>query len=426
MSDRNPDEADEGEGRSSRFQEIAARLDDEADAGEEESSQFGEMAGRLDDEADEGGADAGTASGADRAERMGSTSERRDRSATEDRSEGSQRAHPDGDAGDEAEPDDSWEWIDAGDEDQTADTSGTDGRADSTDTDRGSEATGADPATAGGAERASRTDSETDPTADTETRDAASASDSSESTASGRRERKGRIWDSESEPTETAVESSPDAGSPTDSAASSSAEDFADTSTEPAANTLLDGVDLTPGTAVLVESGSQDDRTETTCRRLLHDDHDRQEPAVLLVRYQQMDAEELRQIATEAARTKLVSVGYTQDVPASLSDAIETVSINNPNDITRLGIVVSGTIDTWSDADERISVCYDSINVLLNYRDVKRAFRFLHVLLRTLRRGDAVSHFHVDPLAGEPQSINTLKPLFDEVVSIDSMGVTVE
>jgi len=147
---------------------------------------------------------------------------------------------------------------------------------------------------------------------------------------------------------------------------------------------------------------------------------------VLLVRYQQMNAEELRRIAAEAARTKLVSVGYAQEVPAPLADTVETVKINNPNDITRLGIVVSGTIDQWSGADENISVCYDSINVLLNYKDVKSTFRFLHVLLRTLRRGDAVSHFHVDPLAGDPQSINTLKPLFDEIITIDAMGVTVE
>lgn len=375
------------------------------------------MAARLDDDAGERGSTTDETAEPDGTDGSQKGNDRRGRPTGDEGLDREQRTDRDGDAEGETGPNDSWEWIDTEEEDETADA---------TPTDRQTDATGIDPPTVGEAERASQTASETDPTAATGTSDAASASDSSEPAASGRRERKGRVWDSESEPTETAVEPSSDAGSPTDSAASSSAEGFTDTSAEPAADALEDGVELTPGTTVLVESGSQDDRTETTCRRLLHDDRDRQEPAVLLVRYQQMDPEELRQIATEAARTKLVSVGYTQDVPSALADAVETVKITNPNDITRLGIVVSGTIDTWSDADERISVCYESINVLLNYRDVKRTFRFLHVLLRTLRRGDAVSHFHVDPLAGDPQSINTLKPLFDEIVSIDSMGVTVE
>lgn len=399
MGDGDADEGDGDERRSdarrlSRFQEIAARLEDEADDREAIADTTAE-ADRVDSRTDE----------------TENTGDHSNQTAADVRLGRAQRTNRDSES--ETEPDDSWEWIETEDGGETSEETEGDGRADATD---------AEPTATAETESESREASKSESAVATETSDTESVPERSASTASDQRKGKGRIWDSQ-----TPVDSSSDSGPATDTNASSiDAEGFVDASAESGPEALQDGLALTPGTAILVESSSQDDRTETTCQRLLHDDLDHPRPSVLLVRYQQMNAEELRRIAAEAARTKLVSVGYAQEVPAPLADTVETVKINNPNDITRLGIVVSGTIDQWSGADENISVCYDSINVLLNYKDVKSTFRFLHVLLRTLRRGDAVSHFHVDPLAGDPQSINTLKPLFDEIITIDAMGVTVE
>ena len=412
MSDTEGDETNADEQRSdarrpSRFRELASRLDDEA--GEREIS------GKTAAEAD--GVN-------DRADATGDASDDRDPTLADVEPELSRRTDGDrADAEDETQPSDSWEWVDTGDGEAAG---GTKGSTEPDATKSEPTATDETGTTRDEARRESPEASAVDSTAAAETDDTESASDRSEQEASGRRERTERIWDSGAPPTETPADSSSDGGPAGGvDAASSTGRGIADASTEPVADEPHHGVEPSPGTTILVESGSRDDRTRTTCQRLLCDDLDRSEPSVLLVRYQRMDPEELRRIATEAARTKLVTVGYAQDVPASL-DGVETVKINNPNDITRLGIVVSGTINEWSDADGAISFCYDSINVLLNYRDVKRTFRFLHVLLRTLRRGDAVAHFHVDPLAGDPQEINTLKPLFDEVISIDSTGMTVE
>jgi len=412
MSDRNEASADEQQSdarRSSRFRDLASRLDDETD----ERGTDADTAGETDDIGD-------------RVDATGNADDDHDPTPADIEPELSRRTDREGDdAEDDAEPDDSWEWVDADDGEEASEDTEDSEETDTTE----SEPTATDDTetTKIDADRESPEASAVDPTDATEANDARPVSDRSESTTGDRRERKERVWDSRASPTETPADSSSDGRPAADvDAASSTGQGITDAAAEPAADEPHHGVDPSPGTTILVESGSRDDRAGTTCQRLLCDDLDRPEPSVLLVRYQRMDAAELRRIATEAARTKLVTVGYTQDVPAPLEDAVETVKINNPNDITRLGIVVSGTIDSWSDADGDISFCYDSINVLLNYRDVKRTFRFLHVLLRTLRRGDAVAHFHADPLAGDPQSINTLKPLFDEVISIDSMGMTVE
>jgi hypothetical protein len=184
-------------------------------------------------------------------------------------------------------------------------------------------------------------------------------------------------------------------------------------------------LELAPGTSVLVQCGSQDGRAEPACTDLLEleGEADRN---VLLVRYRQMDEGRLEQIARKAARTKLLTIGYTQPLPQSVGDSVESVKINNPNDVTRLGIVVTGTMDEWESTPARSVVCYDPLDVLLRYKNVKSAFRFLHLFLGKLQSAGAVSHFHVDPSAGDPQEINTLKPLFDAVVTIDSVGTHVE
>lgn len=188
----------------------------------------------------------------------------------------------------------------------------------------------------------------------------------------------------------------------------------------------LDGKRLDTGTNVLIQSESRSERTHDGCHELLFGREGNLDPDVLLVRYQPMDGERLENIASNGHRTHVISVGYAQSVPPAVDGTVEVTQINNPNDITRLGIVVSRVTQGWAAAEREIRVCYDSLNVLLNYRDVKNAFRFLHVFLSTFTKTDAVAHFHADPLEGDPQAINTVKPLFDEIVSIDSTGTYVE
>jgi len=186
------------------------------------------------------------------------------------------------------------------------------------------------------------------------------------------------------------------------------------------------GLDPTPGTSILLQCGSQDNREDAACHDLLGLERAGVDRNVLLIQYRRLTLDRLEHIAEHATRTTVVAVGYSQPVPESVDNRVETIEINNPNDITRLGILVSGTLDDWADHDATTVVCYDSVNVLLEYKDVQNTFRFLHVFLGTLESADAIAHFHADPLASTPQKINTLKPLFDDVVSIDSMGVDLE
>lgn len=187
-----------------------------------------------------------------------------------------------------------------------------------------------------------------------------------------------------------------------------------------------DGLDLAPGTSVLIECETRSQEKEAACHDLLGLETDGPAPNVVLVRYRKMDPERLEWIVERAHRTELITVGYTQSIPSSVADAVKTTQINNPNDITRLGILVSRTTETMNSDERPTMFGYDSLNVLLEYKDERSTFRFLHVFLGTLNKKETIAHFHADPIAGDPQKINTLKPLFDEVVSVDSVGVHLE
>jgi hypothetical protein len=92
--------------------------------------------------------------------------------------------------------------------------------------------------------------------------------------------------------------------------------------------------------------------------------------------------------------------------------------VENPADLTGLGITVSEYLSAHS--DERPFVVFDSLTVLLQYVDVEEAFRFLHVLTTRVRTAGAVAHYHVDPAAHDEQTLVTLKSLFGAVAAYDS------
>jgi len=174
----------------------------------------------------------------------------------------------------------------------------------------------------------------------------------------------------------------------------------------------------------LVECASQDDRKAGACDDLLG--LDRVEGRnVLLIRYRRIDGDRLRRIAEDAEAVSLIMIGYRQSVPDDLR-GVETTRIADASALTRLGIVVTRAIRQWDSGTTDTVVCLDSLDVLMGYKDERSVFRFLHVLLSKLRSGGAIAHFHIDRSNDNGQNADTIKPLFDSVVTIDDDGVRIE
>jgi hypothetical protein len=123
------------------------------------------------------------------------------------------------------------------------------------------------------------------------------------------------------------------------------------------------------------------------------------------------------------ARGGIVAVGQAD--ATARDSAWQVATVENPSDLTGIGIELSEVLSTMADAageDEALVVCFDSITSLLQYADLQRTFRFLHVVTGRVKTVGGVGHFHVDPEAHTDQEIATLKSLFDAVVEVDEDG----
>ncbi|MFP4589985.1 MAG: RAD55 family ATPase [Halobacteriales archaeon] len=89
-----------------------------------------------------------------------------------------------------------------------------------------------------------------------------------------------------------------------------------------------------------------------------------------------------------------------------------------PDDMTGIGISLSELLEEFHGERnlERNRVCLDSISTLLMYSDVQTIFRFLHVFTGRIQNVDGLGLYLMDPTAHEPQTLNTIKGLFDGVI----------
>lgn len=187
---------------------------------------------------------------------------------------------------------------------------------------------------------------------------------------------------------------------------------------------------------VLLSAPSMDDHSTAGCRELLTIDRPAVEN-VLHVSFVRSPDEQLRKWETmvgpeRPARTGFVAVGdSTRSGTAARADGgastrnVTVKTVSTPGNLTDLGIQVSSFLAAWADDDNRTVVCFDSLTTMLQYVDLERAFRFLHVLTGRVRSTRGFAHYHVDPGAHEPRTLNTLKTLFDGVAEWNGDSWTV-
>jgi hypothetical protein len=151
------------------------------------------------------------------------------------------------------------------------------------------------------------------------------------------------------------------------------------------------------------------------------------ETNVLVVSYTQTPGELVDDwtdhVGAPPLRGGVVSVGQGE---AGAEDSPWAVkSVENPSDLTGVGIELSEFLSGLASAaeeGEHVAVCFNSVTSLLQYADLQRAFRFLHVVTGRIKTVGGVGHFHLDPDAHDPQTLATLKGLFDAVIEVEDDG----
>lgn len=95
-------------------------------------------------------------------------------------------------------------------------------------------------------------------------------------------------------------------------------------------------------------------------------------------------------------------------------------ALPDPSDLVQLGMTISRYLSDWEAAEARSVVCFHSLTALLRFADdLREVFRFLHVLQSHVRETGARAHYHVEADAHDEETIATLRPLFDVVLTYD-------
>lgn len=113
---------------------------------------------------------------------------------------------------------------------------------------------------------------------------------------------------------------------------------------------------------------------------------------------------------------------WLDDLPVPVT--IETIS--DPSDLTKLGITISNVVSALE--GNTIKICFHSLTGLLQYTDLKRAFRFLNVLQGRIDSiaGTTQSHYQMNPEAHDNETVATIRSLFDAVIEVTEDGIEVD
>jgi hypothetical protein len=137
-----------------------------------------------------------------------------------------------------------------------------------------------------------------------------------------------------------------------------------------------------------------------------------------------------RHVGELPAETSIVSVDdgvRSAAVPAADPSVVEpdatgtaVTTVASPDDLTGLGITVGNHLRRWDEQPGPALLTLDSLTVLLQFVDLKRVFRFLHVIAGRVRAAGGIGHYHMDPAAHDEQTVATLSSVFDAVARYEA------
>ncbi len=104
-------------------------------------------------------------------------------------------------------------------------------------------------------------------------------------------------------------------------------------------------------------------------------------------------------------------------------DAVRDVNrikyTSSPEDMTGIGINFSEFLEAFHASQEITNnrILLNSLSTLLMYSDLETVFRFLHVFTGRIQSVDGLGVFCIDEPTHDGQTMNTLKQLFDGIIT---------
>ena len=97
---------------------------------------------------------------------------------------------------------------------------------------------------------------------------------------------------------------------------------------------------------------------------------------------------------------------------------------SSPVDMTGIGIKISEILQSFHqerDITQNRVMLY-SLSTLLMYSDLQTVFRFLHVFTGRIQSVNGLGVFAIDSTAHDDRTMNTLKQLFDGIITLSEEG----
>lgn len=121
-------------------------------------------------------------------------------------------------------------------------------------------------------------------------------------------------------------------------------------------------------------------------------------------------------VVGDQVRSNDISKPSTQQVG---DETVVIEALHDPKDLTRLGVLINKYLGT--DGPPPV-ICFHTLNGILQFVEIEKLFRFLHILQSRVRSVGANAHYLIDPKTVDEQSVSTLQPLFDFTIRYDEDG----
>ncbi|MFB6195147.1 MAG: hypothetical protein ABEI80_03175 [Haloplanus sp.] len=99
---------------------------------------------------------------------------------------------------------------------------------------------------------------------------------------------------------------------------------------------------------------------------------------------------------------------------------IRVTTMSEPTNLRRLATAITLYLDDWDDTGRETFVYVDTLEPFLDGNGLESTFQFLHLLVQTVAQRNAAIVVRLDPNATEERAINTLRPLFGDVIDVEA------
>ncbi|MFC6873014.1 RAD55 family ATPase [Halobellus marinus] len=184
--------------------------------------------------------------------------------------------------------------------------------------------------------------------------------------------------------------------------------------------------EVPPGTNVLV-SGPPLSGKRSLCLDILASGTEQGEGAIIVTTKDGADRvldDFGSRVSLEDRPVAIVDCVTRQQGVVEIRDDDRIKYTSSPVDMTGIGIKISEFLQSFYQdrGIERNRVMLHSLSTLLMYADLQTVFRFLHVFTGRIQSVDGLGVFAIDASAHDDQTMNTLKQLFDGIITTQEDG----